>query len=242
MKKFLPIILLLVGVLVMVAVYFLVIKKPASLESEVEETVPEVALADRPVASLTPTADGHWLNLKIDKIEIDATSLDYELLYQLPDGRTQGVPGTITLNGQTAIERKLLLGSESAGKYRYDEGVEEGTLTLRFRNEAGKLVAKLATQFHLQSNTQQLTSIDGKFKVSLAKMPKKAFFVIMETFGLPSSADAISGPYGVFSSSGEKLTGTIGLAGGKVKRWTGSAWAPETGNTSVVGIFITTAE
>jgi hypothetical protein len=242
MRKFLPLILLLAGVLVMVAVYFLIIRKPVSEEEVVEESVPEVALADKPVASLSPTADGHWLNLKIEKIKIKAASLDYELLYQLPDGRTQGVPGTISLDGQAMIERKLLLGSESSGKFRYDEGVEEGTLTLRFRDEAGKLMAKMATQFHLQSGTQKLSSIDGKFKVSLAKMSKKAFFVTMETFGLPADIAVASGPYGVFSSTSEKLTGTIELAGGKIQRWSGSAWVPETGSTSVIGIFVTTAE
>jgi hypothetical protein len=243
MKKFLPFILLLAGIVVLVLVYFLFIRKPASEKSEiVDESVPEVALSDRPVTSLTPSADGHWLKLKIDRIRIAAASLDYELLYQLPDGRTQGVPGTITLKGQTKIERDLLLGSESSGKFRYDEGVEEGTLTLRFRNDAGKLAAKLATKFHLQSNTQELSSIDGKFKVSLAKLPKKTFFVIMETFGLPASVSITNGPYGVFSSTSEKLTGTIELSGGKVQRWTGSAWVPETGSTSVIGIFVTTAE
>ncbi len=242
MKKFLPLILLLVGVIVLILVYFLVIRKPANEGSEaVNESVPEVALADRPVTSLTPTADGHWLNLKIDKIKINAASLDYELLYQLPDGRTQGVPGTISLAGQTKIERKLLLGSESSGKFRYDEGVEEGNLTLRFRNDSGKLAARMATKFRLQSNTKELGSVDGKFKVSLDKLPSKTFFVTMETFGLPADIAAVSGPYGVFSSSSDKLTGTIKLAGGNIQRWTGSAWVPETGSTSVIGIFVTTA-
>jgi hypothetical protein len=243
MKKFLPLILFLVGVLVLIAVYFLVIRKSSNKESEiVDETVSEIALSDRPVTSLTPSADGHWLKLEIEKIKVSAASLDYELLYQLPDGRTQGVPGTISLDGQTGIERDLLLGSESSGKFRYDEGVEEGTLTLRFRNDKGKLIAKLTTKFHLQSNTQKLSSIDGNFKVNLDKLPKKAFFVVMETFGLPSDISIVNGPYGVFSSTSDKLTGTIDLEGGKVQRWTGSAWVPETGSTSTIGIFVTTSE
>lgn len=120
MKKFIPLILLVVGVVVLLLVYFLVIK-PSKTQTGNEEQVSslmEVSLDDRPVASLTPTADGHWLNLKVDKINIPAATMDYELLYDLPDGRTQGVPGTITLNGLKVIERKLLLGSESSGKFR----------------------------------------------------------------------------------------------------------------------------
>ena len=45
----------------------------------------DVALPERPVVSLTPTIDGHYLNLKIEKIVIDAKSLDYELLYKTKD-------------------------------------------------------------------------------------------------------------------------------------------------------------
>jgi len=202
MKKYLHIILFLVGVLVLVGVYFLVIKKPARAPAEEASSQIEVTLENRPVVSLTPSADGHWLKLTINKIKIDAKSLDYELLYDLPDGRTQGVPGTVALEGQSKIERDLLMGSESSGKFRYDEGVEVGDLTIRFRNDKGKLLIKFATKFHLQSGSKNLTSIDTNFSFILDKKPSKAFFVTMETFGLPEStvSSVASGPYGIFTS------------------------------------------
>lgn len=83
-------------------------------------------------ATLMPTDDRHWLKLNVNGIDPKATSMEYELLYELPDGRTQGVPGKIDLNGETTFERDILLGSESAGKYTYDLGVDFGSLTLRF--------------------------------------------------------------------------------------------------------------
>lgn len=212
MKKYLPIILLLVGIGVFVAVYFLVIKKPVKAPVEEISSQIEVSLQDRPVVSLTPSADGHWLKLSIGKIKIDAESLDYELLYDLPDGRTQGVPGTITLAGQSRIERDLLLGSESSGKFRYDEGVQVGDLTIRFRNDKGKLLIKFATKFHLQSGSKNLTSVDTKFSYTFDKKPSKAFFVTMETFGLPVQADVpesvSSGPYGIFTSDASLAPGS----------------------------------
>src|SRR3972149_8163539 len=162
MKKFLPLIFLLLGVLVLVGVFFL-IKGKKEVPQDEEEKVPEIAFENRPITSLTPSEDGHWLKLQIDKVKIKAKSLDYELLYKLPDGRTQGVPGTVDLSSTTKIERDLLLGSESSGKFRYDEGVEEGTLTLRFRNSKGILTAKFLTEFSLISDTKTLSSIDGKF-------------------------------------------------------------------------------
>jgi len=244
MKRYLPLFLFLVGVAALAAAFFVFRGKKTSPESE-EAALQEVALEERPVASLIPSEDGHWLTLKIEEIVLDAASLDYELLYKLPDGRTQGVPGTIKLNNQKTIERELLLGSESSGKFSYDEGVEKGTLTLRFRNEKGKLLAKFSTQFHLQSDSKELTSVDGNFSYILTKTATSGFFVTMETFGLPGEAPAevTSGPYGVFSSAETSLAGRVEMSGGSVYRWTGSKWqALENGTSSDIGIFIGTSE
>ena len=151
MKKYLPFILLGVGILVVVLVYFFVIKgKSADIGEQVEDAVvAEIPQDKRPSAALIPSMDGHWLKMKIESIKLDAATMDYELLYKIGDGRTQGVPGTIKLAGQTSIERNLLLGSESSGKYRYDDGVEGGTLTLRFRDSKGKLLGRLSTDWKL---------------------------------------------------------------------------------------------
>lgn len=203
-KKFLPLILLGVGLIVLVIVFVLIKNKKAVVV--VDDTAPlaEVVFVDRPFASLTPTSDGHYINLKIDKITLPkAVSLDYELLYDLPDGRTQGVPGTVDLKGEKSFERKLLLGSESSGKFRYDEGVKDGSLTVRLRGSNGKLLAKFSTKWSLQSTDQELTSIDQNFTYKLDKKPKGMYFVTMETFGLMDSSitNVTSGPYGVFASS-----------------------------------------
>lgn len=244
MKRFLPIFLFLIGLGVLFAAYFFVLKPGKETTLDEEEALTEVPLDRRPLATLTPSTDGHWLKLIIDKIVIDAASFDYELLYKLPDGRTQGVPGTIKLEGQKMIERDLLLGSESSGKFRYDEGVEEGTLTLRFRNEKGKLVAKFSTQFHLQSATRNLTSLDDNFSYALTK-ESSAFFVTMKTFGLPKDApgELMSGPYGVFSSSQAAQPGRVEIRAAKIYRWTGARWqALEDSSSSDIGIFIALGE
>lgn len=203
LKKFLPLILLGVGLLILVLVFVLIKNKNVDVPSEDGDTLTEVAFADRPFASLVPTSDGHYINLKIEKISLaKAVSLDYELLYSLPDGRTQGVPGTVDLNGESTFERKLLLGSESSGKFRYDEGVEDGSLTVRLRDAKGKLLAKFSTKFHLQSGDSELTSIDQNFTYKLDKKAAGTYFITMETFGLmdKSITSVESGPYGIFSS------------------------------------------
>jgi len=163
MKKYLPLILIGVGLLVVALVLILVKNSRKADTSEEEETVKEIPADQRPLVSLTPTSDGHWLTFRVQKIKVkDATSMDYELIYSTTSGGQQGVPGTVKLSGD--IERKLLLGSESSGKFRYDEGVDGGTLTIRFRNSKGKLLGKLSTKFTLTS-------------------PKKGVFeVTMDTF------------------------------------------------------------
>lgn len=220
MKKFLPLILIGAGILLLVIV-FIVIKggKGGALpEVQDEASIPEIAQSEWPVVSLTPTEKsgvagsmGHWLDFKVQKINIaKAATMDYELIYTTGAGIQQGVPGTVKLDG-TDIERPLLLGSESSGKFRYDAGVEKGTMTLKFRDVGGKMIGKLVTDFHLQSETTTLTSSDGKFTYELDKIAKGVFFVTMKTFAEPDSAIVVvtSNGYSVFASDGKPHTGKV---------------------------------
>jgi hypothetical protein len=218
MKKYLPII---IGVLVVVliAVGFLIKSKNKSSTSEDDDSsnVPTLSESQWPAISLTPTEKvgvsgsmGHWLNFKVEKINVTgATSMDYLMVYNTSDGGQQGVPGTAKITGD-GIEKDLLLGSESSGKFRYDAGVETGVMTITFRNDKGKMLGKLSSEFHLQSGVAELTSVDGLFKYTLDKVAKSVYFVTMKTYAEPSVASVVwQGGYGVFSSDGKEYTGTI---------------------------------
>ncbi len=216
-KKIIPI-LIGIGVVVVGIVAFVVIgggKK--SQNSNVDEVVnvPILPEAEWPAISLTPTEKvgvsgsmGHWLTFKVEKINITgAASMDYLLVYNTSDGGQQGVPGTVQLTGGD-IERKLLLGSESSGKFRYDAGVEQGTMTITFRNSSGKMVGKLSTDFHLQTGVTELTSVNGTFKYTLDKIAKGVYFVTMKTYVEPTATSVVwQGGYGVFASDAKPHTG-----------------------------------
>jgi len=240
-RKYLPFILLGVGVLVLV-VGFLFMKggkKDEAMEDE-DANVAEVPVDKRPYTTLTPSEDGHWLTLKLTDLKFDAESVEYQIVYTLPDGRNQGVPGTpILLSGTKDIERKLLLGTESSGKYYYDENVKEGTLTLRYRDSKGKLIGKLSTKFHLQKGDEKLTSIDGKFSFELDEALKDSYFITISTFGLPKALDGQveEGPYGVFTSTEDDVSGTVSL-GGKVMYFGESGEWEELTDSSGVGVFV----
>ncbi len=247
MKKLFPIFLLGAGVVFLIVTFVVISGKDKNGQGvEIEEKIADIPLEQRPFTSLTPSEDGHWLKLRIEEPQkvTGAKSLDYEILYKVADGRVQGVPGTVSFKGEKIIERDILLGSESSGKFRYDEGVREGTLTLRFRNEKGKLVGKLSTDFHLQVEDEILTSLDKEFSYKLDKAVKKVFFVTMKTFGVPGKFEGIfsKGPYGVFSSSKGKVAGKVEKID-SVYWWSGSEWRMlEEGNASDVGVFVGTSD
>lgn len=218
MKKALPII---AGILVLavVVVGFIIKSKNKTPDTSGDDisNVPTLSESDWPAISLTPTdkpgvsgSDGHWLNFKVEKINIkNAASMDYLLVYSTSDGGQQGVPGRVELTGDS-IEKSLLLGSESSGKYRYDSGVEQGTMTITFRDKNGKMLGKLTTDFHLQSGMTELTSVDGIFKYTLDKVAKGVYFITMKTYKEPSVASVVwQNGYGVFASDGKSHSGKV---------------------------------
>jgi len=207
-KKALPIILVVVGLLVVGGVFALRSFFSGPSELVEDQNIPDVPVEQRPFTSMTPSEDGHWLKLRIESVNVKGSaSFDYELLYTRGDGLQQGVPGNIKYNSNETIERDLLLGSESSGKFRYDEGVQEGMLTLRFRDEKGKLIGKLKTDFHLQTDVSEATAVDGSASFDVSDADEATWFVVMQTFGTKDGyggpASAQSDGYAVFSSDGE---------------------------------------
>lgn len=249
MKKYLPVVLLVVGVLAVVGV-FLSLQGGGSVTPTstpaVEESAPEIVFDQRPFVSLTPRSDGHWLRLSISGINkvTGSTSVDYLLEYTAKGDINQGVPGNVKLTGITTIDRDLLLGSESSGKFRYDEGVSQGKLTLKFRDVTGKLLGKLSTDFHLQNYADDtFTSIDGVFSYKLDKSVKKGYFVTLSTFGVIEGVkgELASTPYGVFSSEIIKMSGKVALSGNTLNRFGESKWSVIKGNASPdLGVFVAT--
>lgn len=75
--------------------------------------------------------------LSIKNIPPKTKSIEYELSYLASGNLPKGVIGTINLNGEDKIERKITLGTCSSGVCVYDEGVEKIHLTLRFEGDFG---------------------------------------------------------------------------------------------------------
>lgn len=222
MKKYIPYTLVVLGLLVVVVAVGVVVK---TLKGSVEETkteedvVTELPVEQRPAISLVPTGDpnipnsyGRILKLKVEKINVPkAATLDYLFTYTTQNGGQQGGSGTIKLSA-TEVEKNLLLGSESSGKYRFDSGVSLGSIMLTFRDESGKSLGKVESQFHLQVGETELTSADNLFKYSLDKKAKDVAFVTMQTFLQPKESENLvvwQNGYGVFSLDGKPHSGQL---------------------------------
>lgn len=222
MKKNLPLILIGVGVLVILLAVFVVVRTlrggASTNPSDQAEVIPELPQSQWPVVSLAPTTDvkipnslGHLLDFKVQKINVSgASTMDYLLVYNTIDGGQQGVPGTVKLTGAD-IDKNLLLGSESSGHFRFDDGVSQGTITITFRGASGKSMGKLSSDFHLQSNTMVLSSVDNKFVYNLDKLAKGVYFVTMPTFTQPDVSQYVvwQNGYGVFASDDKPHSGKV---------------------------------
>lgn len=236
MKKILPIIIVGIVVFFLVVGGFLITRSkkalPPSTIKPAEETLLETPLEERPYVSLTPRSDGREFTLDISRIK-NTQTIEYELVY-LSQGLSRGVIGSLDLKGETSISRKLLLGTCSRDVCKYDEGVTEGTLTLRFRGADG--VRKFVSDFHLQKGDKELNSIDGKFKFT-GKFSPGAFYITMPTGGLPGpvEGEVIAGPYGIFTSGPTTVKeGRVSFEGldssVKIYSWTGKTWAEIAGS------------
>lgn len=168
----------------------------------------EMPLTDRPQISLTPSADGHYLTLKVVNTPNYISSIDYEILYNATDNNSEiekGVGDTIK-EISANIERKLLLGTESCTngcKYSYDKGVIGGTMTLNFIDKNGQ-ISTFGTPFTLKStadlNKDGVISLPTyNFSVPVkSKLTGNNYFLLIKNY---------KGGYSIYGSSQNSLVG-----------------------------------
>lgn len=196
-------------------------KKPAA----------ELVLTDseKPIISLIPRADGHELKLKLDNIPSNVNEIDYELIYSASDNglvMEKGVGDTVK-NISKTLEKDLLLGTASCTngcKYKYDEGVNSGTLSLTLYTSDNQSTT-FETPFVLLTSAD--IKKDGGFKLATEDFSVKAstttksdYFIVIKNY--PSY-------YSVFSN---------GTGAGKISTITPST-VTKTDMASLVGNYQT---
>lgn len=249
MKKVLPIFfIVLIGFLVGGAVVWF-LKPPSSEEKKEAQTGKtvkeekvgsELPLEERPYVTLTPGLSCEY-TLNINGIKGFPSQLEYEVVYQVDSGITQGVPGTIKLAGKSSIARDLLFGTESSGNRRCDKGVREGTVTIKYRDEDGKLAGKIESNFRVYESAKAIKLDDFNFDLGKISTGK---YVVMSTIGLPGKAPGrvTAGPFGVFGAKSKVSAEVTVSGGGDIYMWDSSKWIKlEDGKTTLLGTFIKVA-
>lgn len=246
MNRLLPILGVVVVILALVfgSLWFVNKDKKAETaleEEEEDEVVQELTLEDKPYLTMTPGTSCEY-TLTLSNIKKDPTKIEYELIYKNAEGVTQGASGSLTPSSGTTT-KQVLFGTESSGHRRCDKGVEGGDVTIRYRNDEGKLMAKLVGKFAVVEGGTAL-ALGDKFSLELSKSSKDKF-VVVDTFGLPEETEGnvVTGPVGVFTSGkSTALAGTLSMAGeGNLQVFDGSKWSTiEDGTVTKLGTFIKT--
>ena len=233
--------------------FFISVKRNANAPIEQDtparrmEQINKIPVKDRPYVTLTPRTDGREVTMIIDNIK-NATRAEYELEYQA-GSMIQGVFGTIDFSKETLpVSKKLLFGTCSKGKCRYDENVSGGSLTIRFEGSQDPYILK--TDFNLQQMADRegvFTSKDIKASLDIGKagLPVSSYVVVIGTMGPPApvEGDIIAGPYSFLSTTSPRLTSaelTIqfkdDLADAQLLQWSGQTWtelASKVGNNKI---------
>src|SRR3989344_8425557 len=199
-------------------------------------------------ATLTPRRDGNALILNLKRTAA-YDSFAYQLTYTDKNGIDRGAGSLdtwIDLKKKGDFEQELLLGTCSQGFTEgkehcvFDEGVENGTLTLRIRK--GLQPYRMLSQWHLRKSDLalgNLTSGDNHFSYKLANAKREdlsliGFSVVNDLTGapkLPGDKQILGKVYSLTSPIVRDLAeGSISLelsenpaAGAKLARYTDRA-------------------
>lgn len=219
-------------------------KSDANNPPEERTVVKELPLDQRPYTTLTPDNEGKELQLVITRIPSQVPTLEYELKYNRYEQEVKGdvpdgIPGTVSLDGKTSLERKLTLATCSSGRCRYHKNVKDIVLTIRLRDAKGKLVAKLSTDVVMRFGEKTISSAADVLKVTFDKKQSN-IFIIMNTLGLPVpiTGEIVAGPYGVFTSGKDKVNAQVIISKGKLQELSGSSWQTGSEKTKVPGVFL----
>ena len=164
----------------------------------------ELTTEEKPYISLIPRADGHELKFKVTGIPSKFSTAEYELIYTAEDEDLEiekGVSGTVKLTDSN-FEKDLLLGTSSCTngcKYKYDEGITGGVLTLTLTTDDKQYVS-FETPFVLKNSAQinkekSIKLAQENFEIKGTVTSKTDFFIAIKNF---------KPVYSVFSSGNGK--------------------------------------
>lgn len=156
------------------------------------------AIKERPYVILQPGSDIHRLKFSIKNIPLGIKTIEYELTYFADfEGNKleRGINGTgspVEKGGvlEYSPMEEILFGTASCTtgkcKYKYDENVTEGMLTLTLVGANGK--EKYNSAFRIQKGKEAkdvFTTGDGVFSLTSSGLPANGVYLIISSVGVP---------------------------------------------------------
>lgn len=184
----------------------------------------------RPYIKLTPTADGHNLEIAVIEVKKPATELEYELEYQ-SGTLLQGFQEVIKLDTLPARTTKLFGSKSAGGAVTYHEDIKGGSLQARFIGPENYVLKQDWRYFDNKAKGTEFSSKDAKFQIVSADLKTNRLLIIYNTPGIPAglSSATASEPYSLTSASVLKGKATVSVRAneeGELTLWgyDGSKW------------------
>jgi len=160
---------------------------------------------NNPLVLAYPRSDGNAVILEISKLN-GINKVSYEMIYQTKT-QQEGTLGTpiVLKSGETSIKRELLFGTCSKNVCRYHEGVESGSLSIKFAKIEGPQ-DEWRADFKIETTAagKKLTSMDNNFSLEMPGAPKSLYVITSSVSSLPAPIEGktvADQPYGVFPAS-----------------------------------------
>lgn len=192
-------------------------KKPATDQTtQKKKTVLEpkniLEFALRPYIKLTPTADGHNLEIAIVDVKKPATEVEYELEYQ-SGTLLQGFQEVIKLDSLPAKTTKLFGSKSAGGAVTYHEDIKGGSLQARFIGQENYVLKQDWRYFDNKDKATEFSSKDAKFQITSLDLKTNRLLIVYNTPGIPAGLDKtpVSDPYSLTSATTLKGEGTVSI-------------------------------
>jgi len=187
-------------------------------------------VAERPVLSIKPEADGRNVTISIVSQKKSATEVEYELEYQA-GSLLQGAFGKIAIDA-LPISEKILLGSCSAGgACTYHTEVQGGTLLTRYTDDPTYTLKSDWRYFDNSAKSSEIASRDAKFQLTSPEIAKQRYIIVFNAPGYPDGLEGtiVSDLYSLNSSSTLKGTADLTLRASEegathIAVWDGAEW------------------
>lgn len=194
------------------------------------DTIP---VEERPYIVILPQAGGKNVEIIVNDIKKDATSMEYELEYQAGT-LLQGAFGSLDLASFPA-KKEILLGSCSAGgACTYHEDVKGGTLLVSFDGPTAYAHKTEWKYIENKAKETAFSSKDEKFQIESAGLKTASYLIIYRSPGAPKSLEGSlnSNVYTLKTAPGvDTYSGTADLTmrldedvDSTIMGWDGSGW------------------